>query len=94
MQEELHAKRNGVLKEEARGILCKLVDHVDQLEMIDIFQRLGVSYHFDNEIRNILQNVHNNMDTLMKKENLHATAVAFRLLRQHRFNMSAGNDFH
>lgn len=75
-------------------ILCKLVDHVDQLRMIDVLQRLGVSYHFNNEIRNILGNVHNNIDTLKGKKNLYATALAFRLLRQHGFNVSSGIDFH
>lgn len=83
-----------MLKEEVRGILCKLTDHVDQLEMIDVLQRLGVAYHFNNEIRNILKNIHNNMNTIKNKENLHVTSLAFRLLRQHRFNISTGNDFH
>lgn len=83
-----------MLKEEVRVILREVVNDVDQLETIDVLQRLGVAYHFNNEIRNILENVHNNMDTLKRKNNLYVTALAFRLLRQHGFNISTGIDLH
>ncbi|XP_061340874.1 myrcene synthase, chloroplastic-like [Gastrolobium bilobum] len=87
--EEKYSKQSKVLKEEVRVMLCQVVDHVEQLEMIDVLQRLGVSYHFNDEIRNVLENVYNNMDILKSKKNLYATALAFRLLRQHGYNLSA-----
>ncbi|KAJ1390600.1 Terpenoid cyclases/protein prenyltransferase alpha-alpha toroid [Sesbania bispinosa] len=68
-------------------MLREVVDYVDQLEMIDVLQRLGVAYHFRNEIRSMLENVHNNIDTLKRKKNLNVTALAFRLLRQHGYNI-------
>ncbi|XP_061340875.1 myrcene synthase, chloroplastic-like [Gastrolobium bilobum] len=87
-KEEKYTKQSRVLKEEIRVMLCQVEDHAEQLEMIDVLQRLGVAYHFTNEIRSILENVHSNMDMLKRKNNLYATALAFRLLRQHGYNLS------
>lgn len=64
---------------------------LEQLEMIDNLQRLGVAYHFDNEINNILWNVYKNSNDQMKKDNLYATASEFRLLRQHGYHSSSGS---
>ncbi|KAK8273635.1 hypothetical protein V6Z11_D10G019900 [Gossypium hirsutum] len=72
---------------------------LEQLEMIDNLQRLGVaylgfcshlSYHFDDKINNILLNVYKNSNDQMKKGNLYATASEFRLLRQHGYHSSSG----
>ncbi|KDO66458.1 hypothetical protein CISIN_1g038158mg [Citrus sinensis] len=57
-----------------------------QLELIDTLQGLGLAYHFESEIRNILRNIYNkNKDDKWKKENVrvHATSLEFGLLRQH-----------
>ncbi|KAL5839742.1 hypothetical protein ACOSQ4_012350 [Xanthoceras sorbifolium] len=58
---------------------------LDQLELIDTLQRLGLAYHFDTEINKTLHNVYNNSDgdDLWKEGNLYATSLEFRLLRQH-----------
>ena len=89
MQEELHLKQSRVLREEVRMMLCKVENQLDQLELIDVLQRLGVAYHFKNEIRNILDNIYN-MDNSKKQKNLYATALQFRLLRQHGYDISTG----
>ncbi|XP_061350600.1 terpene synthase 10-like [Gastrolobium bilobum] len=86
-KEEVFAEQSRVLKEEVRMMLCKAENEFDQLELIDVFQRLGVAYHFDNEIRNILDNIYN-MDTSNRKKSLNATALEFRLLRQHAYDIS------
>lgn len=83
-----------MLKEEVRVMLCELIDHVHQLDMIDVLERLGVSDHFNNEIRSILESVHNNIQMLKRKKDLYSTALAFRLLRQHGFNISTGINLH
>lgn len=67
-------------------------DPLKQLELIDMLQRLGISYHFENEIKNVLKTTY---DTSYEKEhwknnNLYATSLEFRLLRQHGFNLSQG----
>ncbi|KAE8696025.1 (R)-limonene synthase 1 [Hibiscus syriacus] len=62
---------------------------LDELEMIDNLLRLGVAYHFDDEIHNILGNIYRNNDSnQIKKDNLYATALEFRLLREHGYHSS------
>lgn len=62
------------------------------LELIDNVRRLGLSYHFDKEIREALDRFLSlercngtNIDT-----SLHETALSFRLLREYGFDVSAG----
>ncbi|XP_041011494.1 myrcene synthase, chloroplastic-like [Juglans microcarpa x Juglans regia] len=78
------------LKGEVRTMLHKVVDPLQQLELIDIIQRLGISYHFESDIRTILEfNIYNTNyqgGYMCKKDNLYATALAFRLLRQHGYS--------
>ncbi|KAL5066847.1 hypothetical protein RYX36_017734 [Vicia faba] len=87
MQEEIYAEKCRVLKEEVRMMFDEIENEVDQLEFIDVIQRLGVAYHFNNEIKNILDNIYNKKTSNLKN-NLHATALKFRLLRQHRYDIS------
>ncbi|XP_040959132.1 (R)-limonene synthase 1, chloroplastic [Gossypium hirsutum] len=89
--------------EELKGTVKKMMigdQPLEQLEMIDNLQRLGVaylgfcshlSYHFDDKINNILLNVYKNSNDQMKKGNLYATASEFRLLRQHGYHSSSGD---
>ncbi|XP_045799686.1 terpene synthase 10-like [Trifolium pratense] len=86
-KEELYAVNCRMLREEVRMMLCKMENEVDQLEFIDVLQRLGVAYHFTDEIKNILDNIYNTQ-TSKSKKNLHATALKFRLLRQHGYDIS------
>ena len=82
-----------MLKEHVRMMLHKVVDPLEQLELIDILQRLGLSNHFEGEMKRILEGLYNNDqggDT-WRKENLYATTLKFRLLRQHGYNISQGN---
>ncbi|CAL5435351.1 unnamed protein product [Camellia sinensis] len=53
--------------------------------MIDDLQRLGVFYHFEDEIKRGLDNIRN--DDKWNNEDLHSTALQFRLLRQHGYNI-------
>ncbi|KAG8482111.1 hypothetical protein CXB51_027083 [Gossypium anomalum] len=78
--------------EELKGTVKKMMigdQPLEQLEMIDNLQRLGVAYHFDDEINNILLNVHKNSNDQMKKDNLYATVLEFRLRRQHGYHSSS-----
>ncbi|XP_058728355.1 terpene synthase 10-like [Vicia villosa] len=86
-KEEIYAEKSRVLREEVRMMFNKIENEVDQMEFIDVIQRLGVAYHFKNEIKNILDTIYNNQTSNLKK-NLHATALKFRLLRQHRYDIS------
>lgn len=78
-------------------MLEKETNPLAQLELIDTLQRLGVSYHFEEEINNLLKGIY-----LMSKDpgngkgkenNLHATALEFRLLRQYGYWVNQGELF-
>ncbi|CAL5187100.1 unnamed protein product [Lathyrus oleraceus] len=86
-KDEKYAKKLRVLREEVRMMFNKMENEVDQLEIIDVLQRLGVDYHFNNEIRNMLDNIYNTQTSKLKN-NLYATALKFRILRQHGYDIS------
>ena len=84
------------LKEEVKTML--LMDSKNKprqkLELIDSIQRLGVSYHFQSEIDQLLENINNNYPLgVVDEENdcLYVVALWFRLLRQHGYRISCGN---
>ncbi|KAK4269226.1 hypothetical protein QN277_022412 [Acacia crassicarpa] len=75
-------QRSQYLKEKVRNlILAPIEDLTEKLNLIDNTKRLGVSYHFESEIEQILQNMHNNPPPLKGKD-LHTISLWFRLLRQ------------
>ncbi|XP_016512603.2 (-)-camphene/tricyclene synthase, chloroplastic-like isoform X2 [Nicotiana tabacum] len=95
-----YTKRLNKLKEEMRKKL-KMMDDVDgeeldKLELIDNLQRLGLSYHFKEEIFQILRSIHQQHILQKKGRNiiageyslLYATALKFKLLREHDFDIS------
>nr|ATY48638.1 bornyl diphosphate synthase [Phyla dulcis] len=72
----------------------ELTEPIQQLELIDDLQNMGVSYHFEDEIKQILKSMY---DDRVKKYNskdsknvrdLYSTALEFRLSRQHGFTIS------
>ncbi|CAL5423460.1 unnamed protein product [Camellia sinensis] len=90
---DVYAKRAAKLKEEVKVMLKKVVDMdpLDGLELVDDLQRLGVFYHFKEEIENVLESIYNYSDDKWSKEDLYATAIKFRLLRQHGYNVPQEN---
>ena len=67
-------------------------DPLSQLEQIDVLQRLGLAYHFENEVKSILKEIYDNNSSsgTWEKNNLYATALEFRLLRQHEYWVTQG----
>ncbi|PHT33625.1 hypothetical protein CQW23_25425 [Capsicum baccatum] len=65
-------------------------DSEQKLVLIDTIQRLGVAYHFHNEIETSLQNI---FDASQENENiddnLHVVSLRFRLVRQQGHHMSS-----
>ena len=64
-----------------------------KLNLIDVLQRLGVSYHFENEIEKILQQLHRTLldhDDQENDDDLYTVALQFRLLRQQGYYISCG----
>ncbi|KAH6789932.1 hypothetical protein C2S51_004938 [Perilla frutescens var. frutescens] len=58
-----------------------------QLELIDDLQRLGICYHFRDQINQILNSIHYEIHRTQEMD-LYSTSLAFRLLRQHGFPVS------
>jgi len=79
------------LKEEVKHLMYKETELVAQLEFVNALQHLGVAYHFQKEIKDVLGSIQikNNACTILA-ENLHATALLFRLLREHGFQVTQG----
>ncbi|KAK4422341.1 Viridiflorene synthase [Sesamum alatum] len=85
---EFYAKEVGELKEKARSMIVADGNKLqEKLILIDTVERLGLSYHFEKEIQDQLE-------LIFKLENeeindLFITALQFRLLRQHGFDVSS-----
>lgn len=73
------------MKDQVRDMINdKAMPPLDKLELIDAVQRLGMEYHFEASIKDALQLVHVQVsDGGSVFDNLHSTALLFRLLRQH-----------
>ncbi|XVF77878.1 hypothetical protein PTKIN_Ptkin14bG0082700 [Pterospermum kingtungense] len=75
------------LKQEVRRMLATTMDKPSQkLHLIDAVQRLGVAYHFEKEIEEALKDIYHDRKDI-HSDDLYTTAVRFRLLREHGFNI-------
>jgi (-)-germacrene D synthase len=90
MKDEQHVQQ---LKEEVKRMLMAppVKDSLGKLELIDDIQRLGVSYHFEYEIDQTLQQIHDSFKVDYCDDDLHTCALRFRLLRQQGYCVSCGN---
>ncbi|KAI6697453.1 hypothetical protein NL676_017572 [Syzygium grande] len=86
--EERYMERVQRMKEEVKCTLEKENNLLAKLEFIDAIQRLGLQYHFDNEIKTALQVIQNDSYDARFSNDLHSTALRFRLLRQHGYDVS------
>ncbi|PRQ19009.1 putative lyase [Rosa chinensis] len=76
------------LKDQVKRMLMDPVKKPSQqLDLVDNIQRLGVSYHFENEIDGILKQIHHNYSN-GSDDDLYTTALIFRLLRQQGYSVS------
>lgn len=72
-----------------REINNEKAEFLTLLELIDNVQRLGLGYRFESDIRRALDRfVSSGGFDAVTKTSLHATALSFRLLRQHGFEVS------
>ena len=80
------------LKDQVKKMLEAPVNNPSEnLELVHAIQRLGVAYHFENEIEAILQQVmHNSLDPHDNDNDRYTIALRFRLLRQQGYNISCG----
>ncbi|RHN65690.1 putative lyase [Medicago truncatula] len=75
------------LKNDVRNMLVSNTEKtLAKIHLIDSIYRLGVSYHFEQEIEEVLHGIHKNYvvngEITLEDHNLSSLAVLFRLLRQ------------
>ncbi|KAF3772479.1 Myrcene synthase [Nymphaea thermarum] len=74
------------IKEDVKQLMVDAChEPVAQMELVDTLQRLGVSYHFEKEIKVVMDSI---FEDRKECEDLHAAALRFRLLRQHGYPAS------
>ncbi|PHU14596.1 hypothetical protein BC332_15801 [Capsicum chinense] len=77
------------LKEKVRNMLMETLDDSTQkLVLIDTIQRLGVAYHFHNEIETSIKNIFDTTMSQLNDDSLYVVALRFRLVRQQGHYMS------
>ncbi|OVA03030.1 Terpene synthase [Macleaya cordata] len=93
----MYSWRKQELKEEVKQLLDnQAVFSLARLELIDDLERLGLGYLFEKEISMALDFMASKMDVddndrisnIQMNDDLHATALSFRLLRQHGYEVS------
>nr|QEY10188.1 terpene synthase 4 [Scutellaria barbata] len=90
-RDEVHKKQLvEELKEEVKRELHDTSDdYTRQLKLVDTIQRLGIEYHFEQEIDQTLLNLSQKLDNYCKNNHdLCTVALGFRLLRQHGHKIS------
>ncbi|XP_047955248.1 germacrene A synthase-like [Salvia hispanica] len=83
---EKYSKRIEVMKSDVRNLLtAPETKMIDTMNLIDTLERLGISYHFESEIEEKLQQFFNLKTNYDDDEayDLYTVALHFRLLRQH-----------
>ena len=79
------------LKDEVRRmVLSAGLNWTEKLILINTIERLGFGYHFAEYIEDILAEMHNAHACTIENFNLSTTALYFRILRQHGYNVSSG----
>ncbi|KAM3282961.1 5-epiaristolochene synthase-like isoform X2 [Capsicum chacoense] len=90
--EQKYAQEIEPLKEQTRSMLLASGRKLSEtLNLIDVIERLGIAYHFEKEIDEILDRIYNensNFEGDVYNEDLCTCALQFRLLRQHGYNIS------
>ncbi|KAK7847257.1 putative terpene synthase 9 [Quercus suber] len=83
LQYEFHATRLEGLKQDVKNLLTSTKDPSVLMKLIDSMQRLGVDYHFEKEIEEVLGIQHPDVTS-----DLYTTALHFRILRERGFPIS------
>uniref|UniRef100_A0A1D1XTX0 Myrcene synthase, chloroplastic n=1 Tax=Anthurium amnicola TaxID=1678845 RepID=A0A1D1XTX0_9ARAE len=88
-----HIAKLEELKGQVRHLLGEAVGVAAELELVDVLQRLGVAYHFEQEIESILRTMYTNLEANREAldDDLLHTALLFRLLRKHGLAVPQGD---
>ncbi|KAL4655201.1 hypothetical protein ACB092_01G433400 [Castanea dentata] len=84
-----YERRAQTLIVNVKDLFAEAVDKVAKLELIDKVKKLGLDSHFDVEIKEALDIISSTKNkNPSPKEDLYTTALCFRLLRQHGYEVS------
>ncbi|KAH7666196.1 (-)-alpha-terpineol synthase protein [Dioscorea alata] len=86
--EEKFTSRIEKLKDATKQLLHENKDIIHQLKLIDTLRQLGIAYHFERDIKDVIGLMGININIL--KDDLFATSLLFRLLREYGFKVSQG----
>ncbi|URE19522.1 hypothetical protein MUK42_12703 [Musa troglodytarum] len=78
-------ERAAELMEQVRSMFKDTTDILQTMDLVDSIQLLGLSYHFEKEISEALNRVH---DADFNDHGLYDTALRFRLLRQQGYHVT------
>ncbi|KAI3523026.1 hypothetical protein L1887_01081 [Cichorium endivia] len=87
---EDYTARAHTLKEAVKTMIQKVGDPLSTLELVDDLQRLGISYHFEDDITEVVEMIYYKYFKTEKKWNsldLNVKALGFRILRQHGYQV-------
>ncbi|KAA8545015.1 hypothetical protein F0562_019768 [Nyssa sinensis] len=87
LDEEKYTRPADEMKDEVKCLINETTDPLAKLELIDAVQRLGLKYQFETEIKNGVDFVYKNSSDAWLFDDLYATALRFRHLRQHGYNV-------
>lgn len=93
MQGEEYAARANILKNSVKMLLGEVENSPSILELVNDLQRLGIYYHFEDEIRNGLEMIYYKYyktPDKWGKIDLNLTALGFGLLRQQGYQVPQG----
>ncbi|KAI3840316.1 hypothetical protein MKW92_008792 [Papaver armeniacum] len=86
---EICTNRAEKLKEYVRGMFAGARGLPDSLKLINTIQRLGLDYHFHDEIKNALDKIYiHSKNYHVPQNDLTIEALKFRLFRQHGYEIS------
>ncbi|XP_037496770.1 probable terpene synthase 8 [Jatropha curcas] len=87
---ESYAKEADVLKERVKDMLMQSTQELTQnVEFINLLCRLGLSYHFENDIEEQLNHIFTSLPNFFigNDYDLHTAALIFRVLRQYGYKV-------
>ncbi|KAJ4952444.1 hypothetical protein NE237_029276 [Protea cynaroides] len=79
------------LVERVRRDMFNYGDLIRSMKLIDTLQRLGIAYHFQEEVKEVLDLMYTRKDD---EDDLFVTALRFRLLRENSYHVSPDDVFH
>lgn len=94
LQEEQYRRVTEKLREEVTSIFVEAVDLLAKLKLVDSVIKLGLGSYFEEEIKQSLDIIAASIKnkSLNVEENLYVTALRFKLLRLHGYEVSQGEN--